>query len=186
MPCKPTKFSNGIEVGGCFNILPDAQTNSGWGNYEDNQASLINVPADTWTQLTSNGLGAATITTYLPLNVTQLWDTSTNELDLSEVAVGAQAGIRGDFFVYPTQNNTNIDLRLRFVGTGFDFDLRKRLARLDEGADDESLGNDLYKLIEDISFFVGSTNVQQAAITYEIKTSSESNVKMNGFYVRAS
>jgi hypothetical protein len=73
----------------------------GWAIYEDSQynagAPLTSSNANT--QLTINGLGAGTTTTYLPTGVTELWNTTSNKIIAAEL--GDAYDVRLDFKADP-------------------------------------------------------------------------------------
>lgn len=86
----------------------------GYGSYSDvnTETFPITTVASVWTQLTNDGLGVGTDVAYLPPNVTQLWDTTLNQFDISELKLGDTATVRADIVVTPSQNNTIIELEL--------------------------------------------------------------------------
>jgi len=73
----------------------------GWAIYEDSQynagAPLTSSNANT--QITINGLGAGTHTTYLPTGVTELWNTTDNKIVADEL--GDAYDVRLDFKANP-------------------------------------------------------------------------------------
>lgn len=73
----------------------------GWASYEDSQytsgAPLNSSNANT--QLTINGLGAGTNTTYLPVGVTEFWNTTSNKIVADEL--GDAYDVRLDFKADP-------------------------------------------------------------------------------------
>lgn len=81
---------------------------TGWGQYSDStytSGSPLTV-ATTTAQLTCDGLGSQTNTSYLPLNSTGLWDTSTNKITpqtafdfyIVRVTFTADPGTANDYF----------------------------------------------------------------------------------------
>ena len=197
MACKPTWLPNGLDLrgrgsdpGGCFLVPPSSPSFNGWGDYRDTATEVtpITLLADTWTSLTCNDVGS--LTDSLPLGadgqqVTQLWDSATNRVDISELQVSQIVSVRSDFRLYPSQNNAQVDFRLFFniPAIPFSFELEKRLARLDEGADTPAAGLDIYKLVESLSFFIASDLVLAAEITVDIKCSVAAEAEVNGFFI---
>jgi hypothetical protein len=93
----------------------------GWADYEDvaTTGSPISVTA-TPTVLTNDGLGVDTNTSYLPVGgngITQLWDTSSNGFDFSDLKVGDMVDIRMDITMIIASNNTAVDVDL-YMGSG--------------------------------------------------------------------
>ena len=191
MTCKPTRYPNGLEVGCKLLVPPSTATYNGWADYRDTATEVtpITIAPDTWTSLTCNDVGS--ITQFLPLGsddeqVAQLWDSSANQIDISELQIGQIVSVRSDFRLYPSQNNAQVDFRLLFETSGsvFLFDLQKRLARLDEGADTPAAGNDIYKLVESIEFFISPSLPLDANISVQVQCSVSSEAEVNGFFIR--
>ena len=150
--------------------------NTGWGNYDTTAGVTQTVSPDTWTTLACDGKGVQTDISYLPLNSTNVWDVATNSLDLTNVDVGRNIFIRLDFIVKPSLNNTRIQIRLNFAAFG-GFVLTVGLAELAEGANID------YNRVVTLNFFLGSDPIRQNTITPEINVSSESEIRVNGFYI---
>jgi hypothetical protein len=93
----------------------------GWADYADvattgSPIAVSAVPA----VLTNDGLGVDTNTAYLPIGgngITQLWDTSSNGFDFSDLNVGDMLEIRMDIDVIIVSNNTAVDVNLH-MGSG--------------------------------------------------------------------
>lgn len=201
MACNPTWYPNGIDLrprrsgesGGCFLYPPSSPSFSGWADYRDTATEVtpITIEADVWTSLTANGVGS--VTNSLPLGadgeqVTQLWNSSANRIDISELQANQIVSVRSDFRLYPSQNNAQVDFRFLFQTSGSVdlFDLQKRLARLDEGADTPAAGNDIYKLVESLEFFISENLPLDAFISIQVKCSVASEAEVNGFFIRVS
>lgn len=94
----------------------------------------ITLSANVWTDLTNDGAGPFSNTTYLPSSITQLLDTSTGYLDLSQLELGDSVIIRNDFIVTPNGNRANLNFRYS-LGTGLgSYTLDYFVGRLDSGA----------------------------------------------------
>jgi hypothetical protein len=93
----------------------------GWADYADvattgSPIAVSAVPA----VLTNDGLGVDTNTAYLPIGgngITQLWNTSSNGFDFSDLNVGDMLEIRMDIDVIIASNNTAVDVNLH-MGSG--------------------------------------------------------------------
>jgi len=89
--------------------LDEIESLHGWGYYQDNQytsGSPLNIN-NTTTQVTINGLGASTNTTFLPTG-TSFFDTSTSEITPDETGVAFI--MRFDFKAKSATNNVSFDL----------------------------------------------------------------------------
>jgi len=94
----------------------------------------ITLTANTWTDFTNDGAGPYSNTGFLPSNVTQLLDTSTGYLDLSQLELGDAVIIRNDFTVTTRGNRANLNFRYS-LGTGAgSYTLDYFVGRLDSGA----------------------------------------------------
>jgi hypothetical protein len=93
----------------------------GWADYADvattgSPIAVSAVPA----VLTNDGLGVDTNTAYLPIGgngITQLWNTSSNGFDFSDLNVGDMLDIRMDVSVIIASTNTVVDINL-VMGSG--------------------------------------------------------------------
>lgn len=140
----------------------------GFMDYNDTTGSVV-VPADTWATIPNNGLGAFTNKTYPPHNVTELMDTSTGEIDPTELELGDVLWIRNDFTVTPQINNTSLDFRYVLGNGGGEYTLEQQLGRLDRGA---GVGYRFSLRIDEI--YMGDANTRDNLITLQIKCSGAS------------
>ena len=153
----------------------DGITN-GWADYNDTATSStpINLTANTFSQLTNDGLGAQTTEEYS--RGLSFWNSSTNKLDISGTAVGDALLIRVELEVNPNINQSSVEFRLWVEAFG-GFSLPVPLGVLDDGA------GAWYRRIIVLPFYVGSETVRDNPIQCQIKCSSQAQVRINGFYV---
>ncbi len=88
----------------------------GWADY-NHGGGAVTLTANTWTTIANDGLGAYTNTEYLPPGVSRLMDTSTGEVDFSELALGDEVTIRQDIGITPTVNGGEVVIRIQ-LGSG--------------------------------------------------------------------
>jgi len=83
-------------------IVAQLRAKIGWAIYEDSQYTSVSplASSNANTQLTINGLGAGTTTTYLPTGVTELWNTTSNKIVADEL--GDAYDVRLDFKANPS------------------------------------------------------------------------------------
>ena len=151
----------------------------GFADYADTSTQTIkqSIPAGVWTTLQNDGLGStSTGDTYLPNGVTSLYNGTTNRLDFTDLEVGAQLRLRYDLRITPSVNNTSVAIRINFVTDTFSFALSSQLPRLDAGAGLE------YPEANDISFYIGSTEVQQGYAEVQLFCDNQADVTVNGYY----
>jgi len=66
----------------------------------------------TFTQLTNDGAGTLTNNLFAPIGITELWNTSNDNFDFSQLKLGDVVHIRADIEVITASPNTEIELRL--------------------------------------------------------------------------
>jgi hypothetical protein len=96
----------------------------GFEDYQ-NTGGAQSPAAATFTDLTNNGLGANTLTTYtLPSVTGGLWDTATNSLDFTELTLGDTVDIRFDMSVTTAAANEEVVVVFDLAhGTGSEYQL---------------------------------------------------------------
>ena len=107
------------EIKESVNTLYDLK--GGWADYADATTSVtpISLTQNVWTDLTNDKAGADTITIYKPPFVTgDLWNSTSNSVDFSEIGVGKVLMVRNDFDVTAGASNTRLDARLYFPDSG--------------------------------------------------------------------
>jgi hypothetical protein len=149
----------------------------GWADYADfaTTGTPLNVTA-AYSVITNDGLGVNTNTSYLPEGVTQLWDSSTNSFDWSELKVGDMIDIRLDLSVIIVTNNTAVDVDL-FMGFGGSIDVPFISAQNFKTAG-------TYNLIRYQGLYIGSDDVRNNAAQLKIKADHNCTCVVNGWYVR--
>lgn len=101
-----TDYTSGAPVdnfaGGNFNVQDTATA-----------TTPISIPGtSTFTQLTNNGLGSLTTNANAPTGITELWSTSTDDFDFSQLKMGDRIDLRVDLLVDILTVNTDIELQL--------------------------------------------------------------------------
>lgn len=148
-----------------FNALEPTQK-QGFINYNDTTGA-VSITSNTWTTIPNNGLGTSTNKTYKPDGVTELMDTSTGAIDVSDLALGDTIIIRNDFSINPHNNHTLLEFRYT-LGTGANaYTLESIIKRLDNG----SGVNYRFSLKSDL-IYLGDTNTKDNPIGLQIRLSS--------------
>ena len=96
----------------------------GFVDYSDTATATTPIPLTTINtsyQLTNNGLGAQTLTTYVIPGTGTWWNTSTNYFDFSSLSLGDTVQIRADVEITTTSANSvvTLDLELGIGGTPY-------------------------------------------------------------------
>jgi hypothetical protein len=140
--------------------------NNGFIDYNDT-TGIINIVADTWTDIPNNGLGAFTNKTYKPTGVTEFIDTSNGCIDASELVLGDTIIIRNDYKINPNTNNALLEFRYELgAGAGL-YNLEKIVGRLDAGS-----GKDYRFNLNTDLIYMGDTNTKDNPIKLQIKLST--------------
>ena len=119
-------IADGEGSGSWQNPIPADIMKVGFADYQDYATSLSPqaISATTWTQLTNDALGSRTTEVYLPSGVGSLWNSSTDQMDLSDLTVGSTFDIRVDVDVTTSAANQYIALKLTFgVGDPEEFSI---------------------------------------------------------------
>jgi hypothetical protein len=141
----------------------EAGLTRGFIDYNDT-SGVINLTADVWASIPNNGLGAFTNKAYAPQGVTELMNTSTGQIDPTQLDLGDAIFIRNDFTITPAVNNTGIDVRYT-LGSGLGaYELPGSAGRLDRGA---GIGYRFSKTVDYI--YMGDENTRGNFITLQVK-----------------
>lgn len=93
----------------------------------------ISIPGtSTFTQLTNDGAGTQTTNVNAPVGITELWNTTNDEFDFSQLKMGDNVHFRADIEVTTSTANTDIQLQLE-AGIGvfaFGINLTQRSYKL--------------------------------------------------------
>ncbi len=154
------------------------QNSFGFANYEDTATTTtpITLAAGVWTNLTNNKLGARTID-KTPLDVGELWNSSTNRFDFSTLPLYTQLTGRFDITVVTGGNNYDIDVQA-LVGIGspsaYAFPLTTQMRFATAGTHRLNLFNGM---------FIGSTDVKNFPASIQVRASGASTVIVSGWYM---
>jgi len=153
----------------------------GWADYEDvaTIGTPINVTA-TPTVLTNDGTGVNTNTKYLPVGdngVTQLWDTSSNGFNFSDLDVGDMVDIRMDITMIIASNNTAIDVDL-YMGSGGSI-----VVPFISQQNFKSTGS--FEVIRYMGVYIGSADVRDNLAQLKVSADNNCTCTVNGWYIKA-
>jgi len=99
-------FTTGVPTdnfsGGTFDVSDTATTST----------PIVIPGTNTFTKLTNNGLGTQTNNSNGPVGITELWDTTNDEFDFSQLKMGDVVDIRLDVDVITASPNTQVQVRL--------------------------------------------------------------------------
>lgn len=155
------------------------QTRSGWADYQDTATTgtPISISASTWTKLTNNKLGANS-QSNLPSGVTNLWNSVSNQLALSELPLKTTLEARVDFAITTTSANQVVRFRTRLaIGTIVEFSL--------ETTQNQFKTAGAQNVVITVPFYIGSDNVRLNPGEFQVWSDASATVIVNGWYIRA-
>lgn len=93
--------------------LPEDNIRGGWANYLNGDTTPITIPADTPTKLTldAEASGGSIIDTYLPNGVSNVWNSTTSQMNLTDLSIGDFVHVRVDGEVTTGSNDTTFLLQ---------------------------------------------------------------------------
>ena len=153
----------------------------GWADYEDvaTTGSPISVTASP-AVLTNDGLGTDTNTSYLPIGgngITQLWDTSSNGFDFSDLEVGDMVDIRMDITMIIASNNTAVDVDLH-MGSGGSV-----VVPFISQQNFKSTGS--FEVIRYMGIYIGSEDVRDNLAQLKVSADNNCTCTVHGWYIKA-
>ena len=153
----------------------------GWADYADvattgSPIAVTAVPA----VLTNDGLGVDTNTAYLPIGgngITQLWNTSSNGFDFSDLNVGDMLEIRMDIDVIIASNNTAVDVNLH-MGSGGTV-----IVPFISQQNFKTTGT--FEVIRWMGLYIGSEDIRDTLAQLKISADNNCTCIVNGWYIKA-
>lgn len=158
-------------------------TTTAMGFWDYNDTATVSTPIaltvpGTEYQLTNNGLGANTVTTFRLPSVTNIFNTSTNYFSFIGLQIGDTVDIRVDLEVVSSAANTIIetDMELGVGGSAYKLNVDRQYLK--------AAGT--HKVVAIFSFYIGNANTLDNPARLLMKSDTAGvTVKVNGWYVRA-
>ena len=150
---------------------------TGFADYNDasTTSSPVSLLAGVWTDIPNDGTGPYTNLSFLPDGVTNVLDTSTGYLDLSQLSLGDSIIIRNDFTVTPNVNRANLEFRYELGTGGGLYTLNYFVGRLDSGAGIPYRFNLYTHLI-----YLGDDNTRLNPVKLQLNCSKNATFKNSG------
>lgn len=152
----------------------------GFWDYNDlaTTTTPISLTSGVATALTNDGLGTFTNKTFRLSSVVDIWDSSTNQFDFTDLVSGDTVDMRLDVTVTTTGANHNIAIDLELGLGGFPYTLR-----IDDH-DFKTAGT--YQLTAWYGIYVGDANTKDNGGRFALTADSAGDsVVVNGWYIRA-
>jgi hypothetical protein len=164
-----------LDTAGIFFLDEDGDNvQDGFIDYNDTTGAFL-IVADTWTDLPNDGLGAFTNKNYPPTGVSELIDTSTGYIDVTELNLGDTILVRNDYTVNPNTNNAQLRFRYELGNGGGLYTLEKIIGRLDSGSGQ----NYRFSLTPDL-IYMGDSNTRDNPIKLQVYCTSNATVTNAG------
>lgn len=175
----PTTASVRDNFAAAKNEIEALQRQVGFADYADTltTGTPISPTVSTWTKLTNNKLGTTTKTDAMPTGITSLWNSATNQLDLSQVPVNSTIEFRLDLTVTTTAANQIVKIRTDLaIGDAMAFSINEgELQYKTSGAKDLAING---------SFYVGYLPVKNNPGEFQIWSDAACTVVVKGWYIK--
>lgn len=151
----------------------------GFFDYNDSLVSQSVPGTGVWTKINNNGLGIYTKLDEVPLGMTILWNTTTNQFDFSELSIGDMVDIRISSAMTPGANNQTIDGRLNMAIGGSEYPLIL-------GSITPKTQAFIPNFLLYASFYIGDDNTRLNPAEFQVRADSTNAVDFNldGFYCK--
>lgn len=175
----PTTQSVRDNFNAAKNEIDALQRQIGFADYNDALTVItpISVSPSTWTKLTNNKLGANTKTDALPSGITNLWNSSTNQLVLSELTINSTIEFRADISITTTAANQVIRFRTKLaIGDPIEFVIADGSLQYKTASSQDLAING--------QFYIGYTAVKNNPGEFQLWSDSACTVIVKGWYIR--
>lgn len=152
----------------------------GFYDYNDSATATtpISLTAGNWVDLTNNGLGPYTITSFGLDNLSGIWNTSTNRFNFSGLNLGDMLDLRVDIQVTTTSPNQTVDMHLTMgYGSAGQYDLP-----IVTDQQFKSVG--VKNVIRQQTFYIGHEESRDNPAILSIRSDASASVRVNGWYTR--
>lgn len=151
----------------------------GWEDYNDSGSSQ-SLTNGSWVDLTNDGAGSFTNTTYRLPGYNAIWDTATDQFDWSGagLTLGDTVDLRVDVLATTTSTNDTMAVRLDMAeGSGNEYSLELMRQEFDSAG--------TYQMVRFYSVYMGDTNTLNFPAKVSMFTNSTGNsVVVNGWFAR--
>lgn len=126
-------------------------------------------------KLTNDGLGATTNKNYPPYGITDVWSTSTNACNFSQLSLGDAVGVRFDVTATTTASNQEVRAYIKLaIGTPSEYILNVFAQQIKTAQENQfTLFTKLY---------IGNEDIRTAPAEFYILSDNNGTVKVNGWY----
>lgn len=151
-------------------------TATGYVDYA-NSSIAQNAVAGIELKLTNDKLGVGTVLDKMPFGVSNLFNSTTNQFDFSQLNVGDWVNFRPDLLIDLVGTNTSFSLYMKMaIGSG-----KERTLPIHNG---ERKSTDAFIEVPFTGFYIGSEEVRDFPAELYILTDANATVKVNGFLLK--
>ena len=163
------------------NFAPKVDNISGgWANYNDlaTQTTLFDVVGGAAAvKVPNDGLGSFTFEEHLPLGVTQLYNKTTQQIDMTDLNVGDMFTLRFDLDVTTITNSQQVEVSAVFaIGSASEF-----TAIIAQGS--LKLAGTI-RFFREVSFAAFNADFKDFPAEVRISSDSDCTVKVNGYFLK--
>lgn len=187
------RFQSSSELSSVFKKSIHFKTNEGLGSFDSsllffkktgvfdyNDLSTTTTPISVtagggYVDLTNDELGAFTNKTYKPTGVSDVWDSSTNSFDFTDLTLGSSIQYRLDIEVTTTTANQEVEVEIQLGVGGNPYSL--------EVFRDEYKTAGVYKINVSNLVYMGDLNTLNNGGKFRIQSDGNADVKVNGWAV---
>lgn len=170
--------------GAWSSILATGADTVGWWDYNDLATATTPIAltlADTWYNITNDGLGAFTKDAYALTGVADVWNIATDQFDFSGLDIGDMVEIRVDVGVDTNGTNTVMGFKITLDVGGVNVDVPLFRAYFKDATVDHDDGRITFVA----SLYIGTAGVRDNPAELKIRSDSTGEtVEVNGFYVK--
>lgn len=129
------------------------------------------------TDLLNNNLGVYSSSAQAPYGITQIWNTTTNAFDFSQLSLGDMVSLRADLFIDTTATNQDFRVYITLgIGTESEYSLL-----LNQTTYKGAVSN--YAFLEEVTFSIDNEDWRTAPAKISVLTDASASVLVNGWYV---
>ncbi len=148
----------------------------GFFDYNDTGTSVtpIQFSGTGFSYLTNDEAGSFTNNSYPPTNVTDVWDSSTNQFDFSELELGSNVQYRIDLSITTTTPNQVVEIILELgIGGTLTYELSVHREQFKLAG--------TFNVVKSNFIYMGDTNTRDNPAKFKIKSDASGSVEVNGW-----
>lgn len=149
----------------------------GWFDYNDAGATQSHTGSGGFLKIENDGLGIYTQKDYKPLGMTDIWNSSTNQFDFSELSVGDMVDIRFDLVLTTNSNNQLVEGALYLaIGSANPYTLGFGSKTVKSSSTAE--------LILNSNFYIGSEDTRSFPAEFRLNSDAILTIDVEGWYIK--